>query len=178
MQGSGQQVTANFSGAGAMVTDFLHEGSGFFGVTLKDAATAERIELVANAIGAIRGSKLMAVGAGNYFYEVQADGTWALRTQPMAGWPRVGPAPQRFEGSGPMATGVFLLRGGRADFALAHNGEGFFGVTLYEAGLGARVELLANEIGAANVTKAVAVADGEYLVQVEADGAWTVQVTQ
>jgi hypothetical protein len=59
---------------------------------------------------------------------------------------------------------------------MSHQGENNFAVWLLAAN-GRRVELLANEIGSFNGSKAVQIArGGTYLLQVDADGAWTIEV--
>jgi hypothetical protein len=79
-------------------------------------------------------------------------------------------------GSGQTATESFELESGLAVFRLAHQGNRNFIVYLLDQN-GRRVDLLVNEIGSSSGSKAVQIPrDGTYLLQVEADGPWTVQV--
>lgn len=65
-----------------------------------------------------------------------------------------------------------------ARFAFRHTGRANFVVWLMD-GSGQKQELIANEIGAVSGSKAVGVArSGSYLLGVDADGPWTVTVTQ
>jgi hypothetical protein len=79
-------------------------------------------------------------------------------------------------GSGQTATEPFELEYGLAVFRMAHQGNRNFIVWLLDSN-GRRVDLLVNEIGSSSGSKAVQIPrDGTYLLQVEADGPWTVQV--
>jgi len=79
-------------------------------------------------------------------------------------------------GSGQTATEPFELESGLSIFRITHQGERPFSVWLL-ADNGRRVDLLANEIGSFSGSKAVQIPrDGTYLLQVEADGPWTIQV--
>lgn len=79
-------------------------------------------------------------------------------------------------GSGKTATEPFELESGLAVFRLSHQGNRNFIVYILDQN-GRRVDSLANEIGSFSGSKAVQIPrDGTYLLQVEADGPWTVQV--
>lgn len=79
-------------------------------------------------------------------------------------------------GSGQTATEPFELESGLSIFRISYQGERYFSVWLF-ANDGERVELLASEIGSFSGSKAVQVPrDGTYLLQVEAEGPWTIQV--
>lgn len=107
--------------------------------------------------------------------------------------PKEGPSPEKgvqpeaeesssagitLTGSGQTATEPFELESRLAIFRLTHQGERNFSVWLLDSN-GRRVDLLVNEIGSSSGSKAVRISrDGTYLLQVQADGPWTVQVDQ
>ena len=80
-------------------------------------------------------------------------------------------------GTGQAATEPFELESGLAVFRIAHQGNRNFIVYLLDQN-GARVGTsLANEIGSFSSSKAIQIpTDGTYLLQVDADGAWTIEV--
>lgn len=81
-------------------------------------------------------------------------------------------------GSGQQVTDRFELDGGIAVFSLTHNGGSNFIVELLDTS-GNTVELLVNHIGAFDGSVAVAIPAGaEYLLDINADGNWTVAVDQ
>lgn len=180
MTGRGDNISADFTASGPLViVEFQHNGSGHFGVTLKNAADAAMVGLVANTIGAANGASMETLDAGAYFYDVSADGDWTITTKLAGHWERAsGPAPYSFSGNGVAVPPIFTLADGRANVALTHNGTGHFGAILYNAQTGRMVDLLANAIGAADVTTAVRAAAGEYVIEVSADGDWTIRIEQ
>jgi hypothetical protein len=61
---------------------------------------------------------------------------------------------------------------------MTHDGESNFAVTLLND-RGEMVDLLANEIGSFDGSQATGIQrDGDYLLNIQADGAWTVMVSQ
>jgi len=85
---------------------------------------------------------------------------------------------QRFSGQGQEATRVFRLNRGLARFSLAHTGDDNFIVWLLDSS-GDQIDLLVNEIGPFNGSAAVGIEQaGQYLLTVDADGAWQIVVTQ
>jgi hypothetical protein len=88
-------------------------------------------------------------------------------------------APLEFSGTGPQATEQFDLSAGLARFEMTHQGESNFIVTLLDDE-GAEVgSSLMNEIGPIDSSQAVQIPeDGTYLLNVDADGAWTIRVQQ
>lgn len=69
--------------------------------------------------------------------------------------------------------------GAPAIVEFAHQGAGYFGVMLYDARSGQLVAVLANELDPGTVAATFAAGDGgAFLAQVEAPGAWSVQVSQ
>lgn len=86
-------------------------------------------------------------------------------------------APQEFSGSGPEALGPITAIDAIGIFEMTHDGSGNFAVELLDD-QGDLVELLANVIGGFDGRAAADLDDIEYRIQVTADGAWTITLTQ
>jgi len=85
---------------------------------------------------------------------------------------------QSFRGKGPEATRAFPLAAGTATFAVEHHGGGAFAVRLLDAG-GAVVDEVARGEGPFGGSKVVRIArTGEYHLDVQAPGDWTIEVTE
>lgn len=83
-----------------------------------------------------------------------------------------------FSGNGSGITATFELQEGLALFATTHSGESNFITHLLDSE-GETVEYLTNEIGDySGVSVGRADDDGTYLLNVDADGAWTIEITQ
>jgi len=82
-----------------------------------------------------------------------------------------------YNGTGKTATPSFPIAGGMTIFRTEHRGAKNFIVTLLTAD-GQRVEGLVNAIGNYNGAAGVGVPAGQYVLQVEADGPWSVMVEQ
>lgn len=81
-----------------------------------------------------------------------------------------------FSGTGPQSTAMFSLNAGLVQAAYTHNGNSNFAITLLD-GQGNQMELIVNEIGPIQGSKAFGVEQpGQYILSVEADGAWTVSL--
>jgi len=94
------------------------------------------------------------------------------------------PPPIVLSGSGPQATRLFWLADGIAIFHMTHSGQSNFAVWLM-AENGTKVDLLANDIGPFDGRQAVGVigelgyaSPGNHLLDIEADGTWTVTIEQ
>lgn len=115
-----------------------------------------------------------------YFKPGGADATPAIApvappAQPLP--PSASTPAQRFAGAGKQATTTFTLRGGLTTIHLTHSGQRNFAVWLLDSS-GSRVDLLANEIGGFDGTKALGLRAGSYLMDVTADGAWAIEIQQ
>lgn len=81
-------------------------------------------------------------------------------------------------GVGQQASKQFELLAGLATVKLTHDGTSNFAVWVFDS-MGERIELLVNETGIFDGSKAFSVpADGKYLLDVSADGAWQVTIQQ
>lgn len=84
--------------------------------------------------------------------------------------------PILIEGVGQQATDVYTLKKGLVRFVIKHQGVGKFSVSLLD-GEGVYVTLLASAEGKFNGSKAVRIEkSGQYLMNVQADGAWTITI--
>lgn len=104
---------------------------------------------------------------------MQGTRIWPVLLLLLASLPAVGQA-QSFRGTGQQATELFSLPEGLAVFELTHQGESQFVVQLLDAD-GKRVGELARAVGPFDGSKALRIdRGGRYLLDVTANGAWTV----
>jgi hypothetical protein len=159
---------------GLAIFRMKHTGTRNFSVTLLDG-TGNEVALLANVIGNYDGSTAYGVTqAGPFVANIDADGAWTLSLeQPTALAAKV--LPVSWKGTGPAVAGYSQGADGLATFQMSHKGSRNFAVTLLDAS-GQEVDLLANTIGAFDGSKATRLSSAIYVVQVEADGAWTVDV--
>lgn len=87
------------------------------------------------------------------------------------------PDPIPFEGTGATVTDEFELEGGVAIAESTHAGQSNFIVDLIPVDDG-REELLVNVIGAFDGASGVLAEQGTYLLDVDADGNWTIDIRQ
>ena len=92
--------------------------------------------------------------------------------------PMIEPEPITFSGTGQEATSKFKLEKGLSIFEMTHDGSHNFIVWLLDSN-GNNVELLANEIGSFDGSTAVGIVTaGYYLLDINADGGWSVNIQQ
>lgn len=83
-----------------------------------------------------------------------------------------------FTGHGNQATALFELRAGLARFESTHDGRSNFIVNLLDA-QGNWIGMPANAIGGGDSSKAIRInANGDYLLNILADGNWSIVVLQ
>ncbi|MFA7174821.1 MAG: hypothetical protein WC340_15705 [Kiritimatiellia bacterium] len=88
------------------------------------------------------------------------------------------PSPITLSGNGQKATDFFNLEKGLVTFTLTHNGDRNFAVWLMDSD-GDKKELLVNDIGSFSGSHAIGIKDaGKYLLDITADGRWTVKIEQ
>lgn len=116
---------------------------------------------------------------GNYLLNVQSSGQWQIKITTMALLKTQAPVPvaNPYSGHGNTAFKVRLAYSGLATFQITHNGQHYFGVVGYDQD-GNYNQLWANEIGIYSGQKAGNVSAGDYYINVEADGDWTIQIIQ
>lgn len=179
LSGNGQTATDTFDlGSGLTIFRMSYQGEQNFIVNLLGEPGAQaRGVLLANAIGSFDGSEAVQTTAGQHLLDVRARGPWTITIEQ----PRPTSAPNagRYTyNTGKTATDFFHLGEGLKKFAMTHEGEGNFIVWLLDKN-GVRVNggLLANEVGPYEGSRAIQVPkDDIYLLQVEADGIWSVEV--
>jgi hypothetical protein len=86
-------------------------------------------------------------------------------------------APLSFSGVGERVTQLFSLQGGFVTFEASHNGNSNFIVRLRNA-QGQLEELIVNEIGPYDGTRGFGLEAGQYLLDIDADGAWEVTIRE
>jgi hypothetical protein len=179
LSGAGAAATEPFQlESGLTIVGMTHQGSANFIVDLLDESGASVAPMgVANVIGPFEGSQAVQVTqAGQHLLNVQADGAWGLRIEQPR--PSDAPATTSFSGNTKTATELFRLSGGLHTVRMTHQGDANFIVDLLDEN-GASVTLmgLVNEIGPFDGSQAVTVPeDGIYLLQVEANGPWTIEI--
>jgi len=176
LSGTGQQASQKFNlENGLSVFRMTHAGTSNFAITLLDSA-GENVELLVNEIGKFSGSKAAGIEKkGEYVLDVSANGSWTVEIEQ----PRSNSAQseaQTFTGTGQQVTPIFNLEKGLKTFKMKHLGKSNFSVVLMDK-KGDNIELLVNEIGEFDGSKAVGInRSGLYLLDISADGEWTILV--
>jgi hypothetical protein len=177
LSGTGQQATKKFNlKSGLAVFTMKHTGSSNFAINLLDSS-GESVDLLVNEIGSFSGKKALGIPAdGQYLLDVTADGPWSVTiSQSTPGSPES--VPQTFSGKSQDVSPFFSVGEGLATFKMSHNGDSNFIITLLDSS-GNDVELLVNEIGKFNGSKAIQIpTTGTYLLDIQANGPWTIKVS-
>lgn len=92
--------------------------------------------------------------------------------------PRSEPETQSYSGNGQRVTDTVTIEGGFTVFTMDHDGSSNFQVELIDEDTGETREYLANEIGAWQATQPYYVPPGNYVLDVNADGNWNIDVAQ
>jgi hypothetical protein len=180
-QGHGKSVSPKFSlQQGLSVFRVTHNGKANFAIWLMDDQ-GSRIDLLVNTIGSYDARKAEGITkAGTYIMDVEADGNWTVTVEQ----PRPSDAPglpQTFTGTGRTVSPFFSLPSGLITVDMSHNGKANFAIWLMDKD-GQQEDLLVNTIGQFQGSKALGVGQllgpstGVHLLDIEADGAWTVSI--
>jgi hypothetical protein len=153
----------------AAIATFTHQGASNFSVFTIGADGTQQ-DLLVNTIGNYSGTVLFDASAGEHSvaFEIDADGPWSATIKPLAN-------AQPWDPSVPMnGIGDDVVRLSPASSALTtlrviHDGSSNFAIISYSD---SGADLLVNEIGA--YTGDVLLAPGTFLLEVSADGAWSV----
>ena len=176
--GQGDQAISSIQlDGGLTIVTLTHTGSSNFIVWLRDS-TGEDVDLLANEIGSYDGSMALGIEvAGNYALDITADGAWTVEIEQMK--PTSAPGvPQTFTGTGPKASPLFWLDKTLTTFEMNHDGSSNFIVWLLNNN-GHKVDLLVNKIGSYDGSTAIGLpAAGVHILDIEADGNWTISVQQ
>jgi len=178
ISGVGQQASQMFTlTEGLSIFTMKHSGSSNFIVWLLDH-NGNKVELLANVIGDFNGAKAVGIStSGDYILDITAHGPWTVDiTQPR---PQTAQSvPVSLIGKGQQVSQFFTLTPGLARFKLVHDGERNFIVWLLDL-KGNKLELLANEIGKFDRSKATGINDGGiYCIDINADGDWKIDISQ
>lgn len=176
LSGTGQQSSQVFNlEKGLTVFKMTHTGTSNFSIVLMDS-NGERVKLLVNEIGQFDGAKAVGIlKKGNYILDISASGIWTVEIKQ----PRPTSAdakPKTFTGTSQQVSPFINLDKGLTTFNLNHNGNSNFSVTLMDKN-GKRIELLVNEIGQFDGSKAVGISRaGLYLMDISASGDWSIDI--
>jgi hypothetical protein len=177
VSGSGDQVTDKFQLLeGLSIFTMKYNGPDTFIVWLMDDK-GRRVDSLANTTGAYDGSQAAGINStGNYFLNLRAFGPWSITiAQPRR---MTGPSiPITLSGNGPDATGFILMDSSPTTFKMRYDGTGDFRVKLLDNN-GRLYAELANETGANSGSRAIYHIPGYYLLNVQANGNWQIQIGQ
>lgn len=182
LTGTGNKVTDKINlNKGVARVNIEYEGRGYFGVKALTAA-GDDVDLIANTTTPnYKGSKYMPVAAnGTFVFNVEASGGWKLEILDIAilGQEKVTPGPV-YKGSGDSAILINVPKTGLTVFKTTRPGKGYFGVTVVSAKNGSMSALLANTTDANyKGEKAEKATADNYFVQVQAEGEWTLEISQ
>jgi hypothetical protein len=155
-------------GAAAIAT-ISANGSDNFAVTSLAADGSEN-DLLVNVIGSYTGTVLFdaAVGQHSVAFKIETSESWAVTLKPVSS-ARAWDGASKLSGKGDDVVRIAPSSAGLVTLNITHNGSSNFAVTGYSAN---GADLMVNEIG--KYTGQVPLADGSFLLTVQADGAWTV----
>ena len=177
LSGTGQKATQKFQlEQGLSEFSMTYHGSDNFIVWLMDGNTGQNVELLANQIGSFSGSKAVGITSdGDYILNVQSNGPWTVTIkQPRQAATQS--SPLTLQGTGQQVSEMFSLDEGLKTFDMTYHGSDNFIVWLMD-GQGNRVDLLANQIGSFNGSKAVGIPQtGTYLLDITSNGKWEVSI--
>lgn len=86
--------------------------------------------------------------------------------------------PLNFSGTGQVATQSFNWPGGMMRVTMTHQGNHNFIIKLLDSSTGEPQQIIVNEIGSFTGSKAFNAPEGIYVLDVTADGPWTVKITR
>ncbi len=176
LSGSGPQATRKFFlGRGLATFKLTHSGQSNFVVWLRNSK-GERVELLANDIGAsVAAAAAHIERDGQFLLEVDADGPWDVSiAQPRA--EKNINVPVTLSGRGARVTRFIRLNKGLRRFELTHSGTSNFIVWLHDEH-GRLIDLLTNEIGTFDGSHVTSIDRGApYFLSISADGKWSVKI--
>jgi hypothetical protein len=162
----------------------LREGLAIFRVTHQGRSnvimylldgTGRQLDLVANQVGNFDGASAARIPQdGEYLINVTADGAWTIAVEqprPADG----APLPTDFRGVKSGVSHIFQLRDGLVTFRFKHSGKSNFIAYLVDMN-GRQIDLVANGIGVVDGSKAVRGRSMPVLIDVTADGEWSMTV--
>jgi hypothetical protein len=176
---SNQNVPFALKAGLALFQSVRSANGGYFYIDVDDAA-GNQLGTIATGSIPVDISYVIPIPAdGMYALDVQSEGGWTVNiSQPTASY-AAPPPMQRWSGKYSQATPLFSLHAGPAVFhAVSPTGAQNWRVTLLDQG-GRWVADIVSGPGATDQSATVEIpADGVYLVQVLADGDWTLEAQQ
>jgi hypothetical protein len=138
------------------------------------AADGSSNALLVNEIGGFRGTVLFDISAGEHSValKIESDGAWTLAIKPLGSarsWDGTG----SLTGKGKDVVQISPGSSGLTTVRLVHRGQSNFAINAYAAD--GSSDLIVNEIG--HYDGETTLADGTDLLEIDADGAWSVAVT-
>jgi hypothetical protein len=178
LRGSGAKVeTIRLAKDSPAVFAAAHGGSSNFIIHLVGSGTEE---FLFNEIGRYSGETIwVEAAAGRYRLPIEADGSWTVAiTQPVP-TPRARAVPGTISGRGAKVVKIRTGDDLQPIVTARHQGRSNFIVHLVGYGDTSGEEFLINEIGNyAGETLVTDMPAGSYLLQVQADGFWTITFTR
>ncbi len=178
-RGQSQQVSKKFTlNDGLVVFRMTHNGKRNFIVVLLDDKGTQIATLV-NRIGNFNGANAIGVKqSGTYLLKITADGNWTINVETQQVKSATAATPKMFKGTGQQVTPLLKLSNGLTTFRMTHDGKRNFIVVLLDD-KGTQIATLVNRIGNFNGANAIGVKQsGTYLLNITADGNWTINVEQ
>ena len=174
--GHGRQASPFFNLDSALtVVRMQHDGQSNFAIALLDSQ-GKQVASLANVMGIFDGSSAIGVESpGTYILDIAADGNWTVNITQPAPVTQLEP-PIALSGSGIQASPFFNLAAGLVVVRMEHDGQSDFVVRLLDS-LGNAISVLVDEAGPFDGSTAIGVPQtGTYMLDISADGNWTVEI--
>jgi hypothetical protein len=164
--------------AGPAVFQIQHLNATFFAAFLLDDA-GEHLVVLANGTTPIEGTQFFGIEAGgDYHLHVIADDTWSITvTQPEPGSFLAPPSHHVFGGEGLAISPSMVLSSGRLEVGWQHGGTYPLAVSLWTVDGRATGRSVSNGGVPSGVATFDVPAPGTYLLNILADGPWSIQLT-
>lgn len=176
LSGSGDHASQKFHlDSGLAIFNMTHQGTYNYAVWIDHNGLRE--DMLVSVIGPFDGSAATCIFVpGDYALDIKADGPWSVDiTQPV--YTTADKAPINLSDKGQRVSRPFYLDAGPATFKMKHDGSSDFIINLLDSN-GERHNKLVDWTGPFEWTETVDVEPGIYLLNVDADGNWQVQVGQ
>jgi hypothetical protein len=174
ISGVGNDVTDPFQiDNNVIIWSFTHDGGSNFAIEAFDAE-GQGLGVLVNRIGRYDGEVVQEVPTGEVNLEITADGNWTAQLRQPT-FLNTEQLPVEVQGTGDGTTPIFEGEGGRSTVTYSHQGESNFVVEAYDDF--ERVGVLVNEIGTTEGSVGASFNDDlAYIVDVTADGPWTIVI--
>lgn len=175
LTGSGQTATQAFSVVGGLTVFKAHCGcGGNFNVEIDDS-NGQMKDIPVNVIGAYTGAVAEGLDAGSYILKIGADAPWTITVSQPRHVSGAG-LPQSYTGNGQQVAGPFSTSGA-VRLAAQNKGSSNFVVEI-RGDDGKEADIPINEIGNYNGSTLSSLSGGDYWLNVNSDGAWSVTISK